>query len=146
VSGDGQQLPSTATPALARTVPFGFEKACTCSILERDRANGNLHSERICTCEVRKVLDAEDRLQRAGVRAAGRFCFLPTGSWVAAPGALRAVDNPERSEFVNGDHAPLSKLLLEDLHHCSQNGTAVFVTGQQLFDELVVGQSDFHRA
>ena|ERR1700693_4086290 len=67
---------------------------------------GGSDRDGVFTREVWNVLDADDGLQRAGVRAAQRFCFLSTGSWVAAPGALRAVDNPERSKFANGDHHP----------------------------------------
>jgi hypothetical protein len=75
--------------------------------------------------EVRNVLDAEDRLQRADMRKTERLRLLPAGRRVAAPGTVRAVHNPERSEFVDGDHGQMRG-------HSFENGTALFVTEQQL--------------
>src|SRR5258708_36525540 len=68
------------------------------------RRRERLHTDGIFAPEVRDILDAEDGLQGADVREAERLSLLPAGSRVAVPGAVRAVDNPERSEFVNGDH------------------------------------------
>jgi hypothetical protein len=51
----------------------------------------------------RNVVDPQHGLERAGVCAAELLRVLPGGRRVAAPGAIRAADKPERSEADYGD-------------------------------------------
>ena len=74
-------------------------------------------------------------MRRTG--SSGQVCAKRSAS-ASCPGAVHAGDDPERSEFANGDHGSNSQgLLPQDLHDCFQYGPAApSVIPQESLDEV----------